>query len=141
MSRLLTQWVITYSLAKGSDKLVLIVLADQLFSDTGICRPSIAQIMRLTGLSEKSVRRCIKSLKEQGCITVKKQLRENNRYTVISDSWYEQMVVDDMLKQRTFRIKQNENRRKKGIAQTRSGKERWEEDERVRNEIREESRF
>lgn len=50
------------------DRLVLVYLANRYNDDTGVCWPSVPTIVGHLGIGDKTVRRALKSLREQGLI-------------------------------------------------------------------------
>lgn len=66
-------WVWDHSPTTGSDRLVLLAIADSADHDGTNAWPSVATIGKKTRLSEATVHRCIGRLKKDGAITVEPQ--------------------------------------------------------------------
>jgi DNA-binding transcriptional ArsR family regulator len=62
-------------------KFVLLALADRA-DDEGVCWPGVASLTRKTGLSERTVRKCLLVLNETGHLVVQKQPGFTNTYRV-----------------------------------------------------------
>lgn len=69
MSRELTSWVWAHSKATGTDKFVLLAIAEHVGSE-GVAWPSNARLRAYTGLSERSIRRSIDVLVKLGELAV-----------------------------------------------------------------------
>lgn len=66
MSVRVMTWVFDHSRAEGSDRLVLLAIADRANDEGGDAWPSLAWIAQKANLSERTVRRCLRSLEENG---------------------------------------------------------------------------
>lgn len=76
-----------------NDKLVLWALCDHLNENTKACYPSTNRISEFTGLSKRTVLRCIKSLQE-GYISVNKDKGITNNYTINFDYKLPEVVTE-----------------------------------------------
>ena len=65
-----------------SDKLVLLSLADHAKNGNGQCWPSVARIVRRTGLSDRQVQRSTSSLASVGLISIIRRAGRSNTYVV-----------------------------------------------------------
>jgi len=61
-------WARRCHVGNSTRKFVLMALADRWNSDTGVCWPSVGWICEFTELSERTVRRALRELEEQGLI-------------------------------------------------------------------------
>ncbi|MDZ4152072.1 helix-turn-helix domain-containing protein, partial [Methylicorpusculum sp.] len=61
-------WAMNQTTGSPQSKLVLLKLADNANSDTGVCWPSLASIARVTEMNRSTVIRHIKKLNELGLI-------------------------------------------------------------------------
>lgn len=62
-------WIFEHSACKGSERLVLLTLADRA-NDAGVCWPSVADIGRRAGLSEAQARRVVHRLITNGFVAL-----------------------------------------------------------------------
>lgn len=80
-------WVWEHSRSKSTDRLVLLAIADCASDDGGNAYPSIATLMRKTGLSERAVHNALSRLAGQDCGELKIHRNAGpkgcNRYRVI----------------------------------------------------------
>lgn len=60
-------WAVKHELP-CKQKIVLLLLANRINSDTGKCFPSIKGLARDCGMSETSVREALRALKEKGLV-------------------------------------------------------------------------
>lgn len=67
-----TTWVFDHSEATGSDRLVLLALADHADDETWSCWPSMQRIARKARLSESTTRRALQSLAASGRIRIER---------------------------------------------------------------------
>ena len=77
----------------SNDKLVLWALCDHLNENTKACYPSTNRIADFTGLSKRTVLRCIQNL-QVGYITVNKDKGITNNYTINFDYKLPEVVTD-----------------------------------------------
>ena len=79
-------WVWKHSKTKGSERLVLLALADNA-NDNGVCWPSIATIARKANLERRYVISILKNLESVGRIQIERRrmgkLNKSNLYTVV----------------------------------------------------------
>ncbi len=66
----------------GTDKLVLVALADYANEKTGRCWPSITALMARTELAKRTVLESLKRLEEAGHLEVTRRHRHSNMFTV-----------------------------------------------------------
>lgn len=71
---------------KPVPKLVLISLADQA-NDEGVCWPSVASLIRRTGLSDRAVRGALRSLEEVRLLQTSSREGRSNWYTVTPSAY------------------------------------------------------
>lgn len=85
MSVKVMSWVWEHSLSRGSDRLVLLAIADCASEDGSNAYPSMAELVRKTGLSERSVQYSIRDLVKLGELFVNANggPRGCNRYRVV----------------------------------------------------------
>lgn len=84
-------WVLDHSTTTGSERLVLISLANHARPDGTEAWPSIAQVAKEAGVHESTVKRCLRSLEERGFIQTEFNVgfprrradRRTNSYTVV----------------------------------------------------------
>lgn len=76
-----------------NDKLVLWALCDHLNENTKACYPSTNRISEFTGLSKRTVLRCIKSL-QKGYISVNKDKGITNNYSINFDYKLPELVTE-----------------------------------------------
>jgi hypothetical protein len=81
MSIAVSSWVWNNSPTKGSEKLVLLALAD-FANDAGRCWPSISTIAKRCGLDRRYVISILHQLEEGGHIQVERRGRQSNLYTL-----------------------------------------------------------
>lgn len=86
MSIEVMSWVWKKSKATGTAKFVLLAIADNAWDDGSNAWPSITTISRKTGLSERTVQRCIQNLFEINELTVYDRPGHSNLYQVNMDS-------------------------------------------------------
>lgn len=91
MSIKVMTWVWAHSPAQGTDRLILLAIADSADDDGGNAWPSEATLADKAKVSERTVRRSIRSLEEMGVLTVEPHAgglpetrpdRRPNRYKV-----------------------------------------------------------
>jgi hypothetical protein len=75
-------WGMKQDISTPTTKLVLIVLCNYANADN-ICYPSEKHLGMIVGVSERSVRRCIKNLKELGLIKIKPRNFKSNEYELL----------------------------------------------------------
>ena len=83
MSIEVMSWVWKKSQASGTDKFVLLAIADNAWDDGTHAWPSVHTIMRKTGLSERTVQRCIQNLCDMGELKIVDRPGHSNLYSVI----------------------------------------------------------
>lgn len=78
-------WVFTHSTAAGSDRLLLLAIADHAGDTGGDAWPSVPTLARKTGISERSVQRGIQRLEAGGHLRVERGAGRGgtNRYEVV----------------------------------------------------------
>ena len=85
MSVRVITWVWDHSMSEGTDRLVLLALADSA-DDNGSCWPSVLTLARKTRVSERTVRRSIRTLEALGELhTVLGSGTTSNRYRIMLD--------------------------------------------------------
>jgi pyocin large subunit-like protein len=75
-------WGMKQDISTPTTKLVLIVLCNYANADN-ICYPSEKHLGMIVGVSERSVRRCIKNLKELGLIKINPRNFKSNEYELL----------------------------------------------------------
>ena len=70
MSYELADAVLSHAKAKGNDRLVLAQIARDTNTRTGVANPSVARLVKLTGLSERTIQRSIRRNVESGELVV-----------------------------------------------------------------------
>jgi len=83
MSIEVMSWVWKKSKATGTDKFVLLAIADNAWDDGSNAWPSINTISRKTGLSTRTVQRCIQNLHDLGELNTIDRPGHSNLYRVI----------------------------------------------------------
>lgn len=83
MSIEVMSWVWKKSVATGTDKFVLLAIADNAWDDGSNAWPSINTISRKTGLSIRTVQRCIQNLHDLGELQTMDRPGHSNLYRVI----------------------------------------------------------
>lgn len=85
-------WVFNNSEATGSERLVLLALADHADDEDWSCWPSIERLAKKARVSESTARRCIKKLEQDGRLQVQtnaapshRQDRRTNMYTLVDE--------------------------------------------------------
>src|SRR5665647_1419878 len=68
MSLTATRWAWGVPVGSATERLVLVYLADKANASEACCWPSQCTIAKATGLSERAVRKSLKSLESQGRI-------------------------------------------------------------------------
>lgn len=79
-------WVWHSSRSKGTDRLVLLAIADCAADDGGNAFPSMATLVTKTGLSERTVQGATTRLVQLGELKVRHKAGSSNRYRVIMDA-------------------------------------------------------
>ena len=79
-------WAFKLPLKKPTQKAVLIALANYANEHGGSCFPSVATIMRCTGLSERAVSPAIKWLEENGLIVANRKTGRVTHYQLMLDA-------------------------------------------------------
>jgi hypothetical protein len=91
MSVNVLSWVLEHSESEGSDRLVLITLADRADPETWSAFPGVADVAARARVSERTVQRCLRSLEALGELRVEVQrggtakmvdAKRPNRYTI-----------------------------------------------------------
>lgn len=84
MSVRVMTWVWDHSASRGNERLVLLAIADHASDDGSDAWPSIATLARKTGVSERTVQRCISSLVDMGELVVERlgNGRKSSKYRV-----------------------------------------------------------
>lgn len=90
-------WAMDHSEARGSQRLVLFVLAERADKETGWCFPSIPCIANDTRLGETAVKSAIKQLERDGRIEIahSRGRGRSNRYRVNDDTAHEQRLKEN----------------------------------------------
>lgn len=83
MSIEVMSWVWKKSQATGTDKFVLLAIADNAWDDGSNAWPSVATISRKTGLSTRTVQRCIQNLHDIGELQTIDRPGHSNLYRVV----------------------------------------------------------
>jgi DNA-binding transcriptional regulator YhcF (GntR family) len=83
MSIEVMSWVWKKSTATGTDKFVLLAIADNAWDDGSNAWPSVNTISRKTGLSVRTVQRCIQNLHDLGELQTMDRPGHSNLYRVI----------------------------------------------------------
>jgi DNA-binding transcriptional regulator YhcF (GntR family) len=83
MSIEVMSWVWKKSKATGTDKFVLLAIADNAWDDGSNAWPSINTISRKTGLSTRTVQRCIQNLHDLGELNTIDRPGHSNLYRVV----------------------------------------------------------
>lgn len=83
MSIEVMSWVWKKSKATGTDKFVLLAIADNAWDDGSNAWPSVATISRKTGLSTRTVQRCIQNLHDLGELSTMDRPGHSNLYRVV----------------------------------------------------------
>lgn len=83
MSIEVMSWVWKKSKATGTDKFVLLAIADNAWDDGSNAWPSVATISRKTGLSTRTVQRCIQNLHDIGELSTMDRPGHSNLYRVV----------------------------------------------------------
>lgn len=76
-------WVWKDSKATGTDKFVLLAIADNAWDDGSNAWPSVGTISRKTGLSSRTVQRCIQNLHDIGELQTMDRPGHSNLYRVV----------------------------------------------------------
>lgn len=76
-------WVWKDSKATGTDKFVLLAIADNAWDDGSNAWPSVGTISRKTGLSTRTVQRCIQNLHDLGELKTMDRPGHSNLYRVV----------------------------------------------------------
>lgn len=79
-------WVWQSSRSKGTDRLVLLAIADCAGDDGGNAYPSMATLVGKTGLGERTVQGAIGRLAKLGELKVRHKAGSSNRYRVVMDT-------------------------------------------------------
>ena len=69
----------------GAARAVLLVLAEHANAATGECWPSEARIARRAGVHPATVRRCMRTLEDDGLVVVQRSPGKVNRYLLLID--------------------------------------------------------
>ncbi|ASI92471.1 helix-turn-helix domain-containing protein [Vibrio mediterranei] len=85
MSIKVMSWVWDVSTLKGSDKLLMLCLADHA-DDNGMCWPSIETMARKSGISVSTVKSTLKKLEGAGWLTKRNRFKTSNSGRVVRDS-------------------------------------------------------
>ncbi|MGI5274702.1 helix-turn-helix domain-containing protein [Nonomuraea sp. CA-218870] len=80
------EWVWTHSKAKKGSRLTLLAIADCASADGSNAFPSMAELMRKTGLSERGVQAAVSDLERLGELAVERISGKGNRYRVVMTS-------------------------------------------------------
>lgn len=83
MSIEVMSWVWKKSKATGTDKFVLLAIADNAWDDGSNAWPSVSTISRKTGLSVRTVQRCIQNLHDIGELKTIDRPGHSNLYRVV----------------------------------------------------------
>lgn len=83
MSIEVMSWVWKQSKATGTDKFVLLAIADNAWDDGSNAWPSVGTISRKTGLSTRTVQRCIQNLHDIGELKTIDRPGHSNLYRVV----------------------------------------------------------
>lgn len=83
MSIEVMSWVWKKSKATGTDKFVLLAIADNAWDDGSNAWPSVSTISRKTGLSIRTVQRCIQNLQDLGELSAFDRPGHSNLYRVV----------------------------------------------------------
>lgn len=83
MSIEVMSWVWKKSKATGTDKFVLLAIADNAWDDGSNAWPSVNTISRKTGLSIRTVQRCIQNLHDLGELGIIDRPGHSNLYRVV----------------------------------------------------------
>lgn len=86
MSIEVMSWVWKQAKATGTDKFVLLAIADNAWDDGSNAWPSVATISRKTGLSTRTVQRCIQNLHDLGELQTIDRPGHSNLYRVVMSS-------------------------------------------------------
>ena len=78
-------WVWKHSKATGTAKFVLLAISDNAWDDGSNAWPSVQTISRKTGLSERTVQRCVQNLFDLGELTIFDRPGHSNLYKVNMD--------------------------------------------------------
>lgn len=86
MSIEVMSWVWKHSKSSGTSKFVLLAIADNAWDDGTNAWPSITTISRKTGLSSRTVQRCIQTLCEMGELEWSDRPGHSNLYRVLMNA-------------------------------------------------------
>ena len=104
MSIEVMSWVWKKSKATGTDKFVLLAIADNAWDDGSNAWPSVNTISRKTGLSTRTVQRCIQNIHDLGELNTIDRPGHSNLYRVVMSESEAKPATKSVVRQNTLPV-------------------------------------